>query len=294
MVTALFILFVVLFAMAVPIFVVLSLSTLGAFWMHSAIPLETIVQRLFAGLDKFALMAIPFFIVAANVMSAGGCPRRIIAVANVLVGPLPGGLAMATVVACMFFGAISGSSPARVVAMGGLLYPALIQGGYDKRFAIALIVASGHHRADIIPPSITMIVYGAVTGASVGALFVSGFGAGVAYGLGFMGYSYYYAKRHKIPSLPWPTVGRGAGDAGDAKWGLGMPILIIGGIYGGNLHADGGRRRGRGVRDRGGVVHLSGDRLPGILGRGGAVRRQHGAGDDPPGRSVRVRLHPHQ
>ena len=114
MVTTLFVLFVVLLAMAVPIFVVLSFSTLAAFWMHSSIPLETIVQRLFAGLDKFALMAIPFFIVAANVMSAGGMSRRIIAVANVLVGPLPGGLAMATVVACMFFGAISGSSPATV------------------------------------------------------------------------------------------------------------------------------------------------------------------------------------
>ena len=232
MVTSLFILFVALLAMAVPIFVVLSFSTLAAFWMHSPIPLETIVQRLFAGLDKFALMAIPFFIVAANVMSAGGMSRRIIAVANVLVGPLPGGLAMATVVACMFFGAISGSSPATVVAMGSLLYPALVQGGYDKRFAIALVVASGSI-ALIIPPSITMIVYGAVTGASVGALFVSGFGAGAAYGLGFIGYCYYYAKRHKIPSLPWPTWAEVRATLGDAKWGLGMPILIIGGIYGG-------------------------------------------------------------
>ena len=232
MVMSLFILFVVLLAMAVPIFVVLSFSTLAAFWMHSLIPLETIVQRLFAGLDKFALMAIPFFIVAANVMSAGGMSRRIIAVANVLVGPLPGGLAMATVVACMFFGAISGSSPATVVAMGSLLYPALVQGGYDKSFAIALVVASGSI-ALIIPPSITMIVYGAVTGASVGALFVSGFGAGVAYGLGFIGYCYYYAKRHKIPSLPWPTWAEVRATLGDAKWGLGMPILIIGGIYGG-------------------------------------------------------------
>ncbi|MEI8189286.1 MAG: TRAP transporter large permease [candidate division NC10 bacterium] len=232
MVTTLFVLFVVLLAMAVPIFVVLSFSTLAAFWMHSSIPLETIVQRLFAGLDKFALMAIPFCIVAANVLSAGGMSLRIIAVANVLVGPLPGGLAMATVVACMFFGAISGSSPATVVAMGGLLYPALVQGGYDKRFAIALVVASGSI-ALIIPPSITMIVYGAVTGTSVGALFVSGFGAGAAYGLGFMGYSYYYAKRNKIPSIPRPPWAQVRATLGDAKWGLGMPILIIGGIYGG-------------------------------------------------------------
>jgi C4-dicarboxylate transporter DctM subunit len=232
MVTTLFLLFVALLAMAVPIFVVLSFSTLAAFWIHSPIPLETIVQRLFAGLDRFALMAIPFFIVAANVMSAGGMSRRIIAVANVLVGPLPGGLAMATVVACMFFGAISGSSPATVVAMGGLLYPALVQGGYDKRFAIALVVASGSI-ALIIPPSITMIVYGAVTGTSVGALFVSGFGAGAVYGLGFMGYSYYYAKRNKIPSIPRPPWAQVRATLGDAKWGLGMPILIIGGIYGG-------------------------------------------------------------
>lgn len=232
MVTTLFILFVVLLALAVPIFVVLSLSTLAAFALHSAIPLQTIVQRLFAGLDKFALMAIPFFIVAANVMSAGGMSRRIIAVANVLVGPLPGGLAMATVVACMFFGAISGSSPATVVAMGSLLYPALVQAGYDRRFAIGLVVASGSI-ALIIPPSITMIVYGAVTGASVGALFVAGFGAGVTYGLGFMGYSYYYARRHKVPRLPRPSWAEIRATLNDAKWGLGMPILIIGGIYGG-------------------------------------------------------------
>lgn len=232
MVPTLFLLFVVLLALATPIFVVLSLSTLGAFWLHSPIPLQTIVQRLFAGLDKFALMAIPFFILAANIMSAGGMSRRIIAVANALVGPLPGGLAMATVAACMFFGAISGSSPATVVAMGGLLYPALVKAGYEQRFSIALIVASGSI-ALIIPPSITMIVYGAVTGASVGALFVSGFGAGMAYGLGFMGYSYLYAKWKKIPPLPRPPWREVRAILADAKWGLGMPILIIGGIYGG-------------------------------------------------------------
>jgi C4-dicarboxylate transporter DctM subunit len=231
-VATLFLLFAVLLALATPIFAGLSLSTLGAFWLHSPIPLETIVQRLFAGLDKFALMAIPFFILAANVMSAGGMSRRIIAVANALVGPLPGGLAMATVVACMFFGAISGSSPATVVAMGGLLYPALVQAGYEKQFAIALIVASGS-LAVVIPPSITMIVYGAVTGASVGALFVSGFGAGVAYGLGFIAYSYWYARRRKIPPLPRPSWAEVRAILVDAKWGLGMPIVIIGGIYGG-------------------------------------------------------------
>jgi C4-dicarboxylate transporter DctM subunit len=228
----LFLLFALLLALAAPIFVVLSLSTLTAFALHSAIPLQTIVQRLFAGLDKFALMAIPFFILAANVMSAGGMSRRIIAVANVLVGPLPGGLAMATVVACMFFGAISGSAPATVVAMGGLLYPALVKAGYDRGFAIGLIVASGSI-ALIIPPSITMIVYGAVTGASVGALFVSGFGAGVVYGLGFMVYSYVHARRHNIPPLPRPSGAEIRATLADAKWGLGMPILIIGGIYGG-------------------------------------------------------------
>jgi len=232
MVATLFLLFTVLLALSVPIFVVLSLSTLGAFALHSAIPLQTIVQRLFAGLDKFALMAIPFFILAANVMSAGGMSRRIITVANVLVGPLRGGLAMATVLACMFFGAISGSSPATVVAMGSLLYPALVEAGYERRFAIALVVASGSI-ALIIPPSITMIVYGAVTGASVGALFVSGFGAGVVYGLGFMVYSYFYARRKQIPVIPRPTWAEIRAAFADAKWGLGMPLIIVGGIYGG-------------------------------------------------------------
>jgi C4-dicarboxylate transporter DctM subunit len=132
----------------------------------------------------------------------------------------------------MFFGAISGSSPATVVAMGGLLYPALVKAGYGRGFSIGLIVASGSI-ALIIPPSITMIVYGAVTGASVGALFVSGFGAGAVYGLGFMAYSYVYARRHEIPPLPRPSGAEIRATLADAKWGLGMPILIIGGIYGG-------------------------------------------------------------
>jgi len=232
MVATLFLLFTLLLALSVPIFIVLSLSTLGAFVLHSAIPLETVVQRLFAGLDKFALMAIPFFILAANVMSVGGMSRRIIAVANVLVGWLPGGLAMASVLACLFFGAISGSSPATVVAMGGLLYPALVQAGYGRRFAIALVVASGSI-ALIIPPSITMIVYGAVTGASVGALFVAGFGAGATYGLGFMAYGYFYARRNRIPVRARPSLKEVRAVLADAKWGLGMPAIIIGGIYGG-------------------------------------------------------------
>ena len=232
MVATLFLLFTLLLALSVPIFIVLSLSTLGAFVLHSAIPLETVVQRLFAGLDKFALMAIPFFILAANVMSVGGMSRRIIAVANVLVGWLPGGLAMASVLACLFFGAISGSSPATVVAMGSLLYPALVQAGYGRRFAIALVVASGSI-ALIIPPSITMIVYGAVTGASVGALFVAGFGAGATYGLGFMAYGYFYARRNRIPVRARPSLKEVRAVLADAKWGLGMPAIIIGGIYGG-------------------------------------------------------------
>lgn len=220
-------------ALCVPIFVALSACVLLVFIFFTGIPLETVVMRMFAGLDKFSLMSIPFFILAANVMSEGGISQRIINLANAMVGSFRGGLSMTTVVACMFFGAISGSSPATVVAIGALLFPALIKQGYSREFSTSLITASGS-LGIVIPPSINMIVYGAITGVSVGALFMSGFGAGIVYGLGFMAFGYRYARKHpEILLQTKPSTKELMVVIKDSAWGMGVPVIILGGIYGG-------------------------------------------------------------
>ncbi len=222
-----------LLALSIPIFVALSGAVLAVFVLFSDVPLETVVMRMFAGIDKFALMSIPFFVLAANLMSVGGISRRIINLANALVGSFHGGLAIATVLASMFFGAISGSSPATVVAIGGLLFPAMLKEGYPKTFATGLITSSGS-LGIIIPPSVNMIVYGAITGVSVGALFVSGFGAGVVFGGSLMLYAYLYARRTPgIARSPKAEGGAIMQSVLDSAWGLGVPVIIIGGIYGG-------------------------------------------------------------
>ena len=177
MITVLFIALVVLMVFGVPIFISLAGSTTLAFACFSNMDLVVVIQRMIAGLNKFSLISIPFFILAANIMGEGGISKRIIGLAKAFVGHSVGGLGIVAVVASMFFGAISGSSPATVVAIGALLYPALKEMKYDDEYATGVITASGS-LGIIIPPSVTMIVYGTVTGASVGALFIAGFGAG--------------------------------------------------------------------------------------------------------------------
>ena len=215
-----------------PIFVVLSAAVGFVMWLEGGMPLAIVAERLFAGLDRFSLMSIPFFILTGNLMNAGGLSRRLIHLANLLVGRVTGGLGITAVCSSMFFGAISGSSPATVVAVGSILYPSLIKGGYGSPFSIGVIVASGS-LGIIIPPSIVMIVYAAVTGVSVGALFIAGVGAGIVYGLCFILYSVYYAWRHDVPRgevPPWHSIWSAIKDA---SWGLGVPVLVLGGIYAG-------------------------------------------------------------
>lgn len=196
------------------------------------IPIEVLGQQMFNSLDKFALMAIPFFILAANVMGKGGLAKRILDVANVIAGKYYGGTAIATVLACMFFGALCGSSPATVVAIGALVYPALLEAGYDKKFSMGLVTSSASI-AILIPPSITMIVYGSVTGASVGALFMGGVGPGVLMGLLIMVYAYFYARKHDIRIKTEYTREEKKKIFLESTWAMGVPVIIIGGIYGG-------------------------------------------------------------
>lgn len=232
MITFLFVILFVLLFLSSPVFVALSLSALMAFLVYSDANLMLICQRLVGGIDKFSLMSVPFFILGANVMKAGGIATRILNWAYTLVGGVKGGLAMSTEVACMFFGAVSGSSPATVVAIGGMMYPALIEKKYDGGFSVGLITASGSV-ALLIPPSISAIIYGAVTGASVGALFMAGMGAGILYGCFYLAYIYWFCHKTKIPVAQKSTWREKWTATKEASWALGIPVIIMGGIYAG-------------------------------------------------------------
>lgn len=233
MITVLFIALAVFMVCGVPIFIALSGSTTLAFACFSNIDLVVIIQRMIAGLNKFSLMSIPFFILAANLMGEGGISKRIINLAKALFGHSIGGLGIVTVVSSMFFGAISGSSPATVVAIGALLFPALKEMNYPDEYSTGVITASGS-LGIIIPPSVTMIVYGTVTGASVGALFMAGFGAGLVYGLTYIVYTVFFCKRHtEIIRLPKTSAKEKRIAVKESLWAMGVPIIILGGIYSG-------------------------------------------------------------
>ena len=171
-------------ALTLPMFVVLTGTAFVVFAATTTIPLSILPQRLFAGLESFPLMAIPYFILAANIMSRGGLSARLISFIQSLVGHLTGGLAITVVATCALFGAITGSSASTIVAIGGILYPAMLRAGYPQHFALGVITGSAL-LGMIIPPSNAMIVYGAVAGASIGALFMSGIGAGAVFSISF-------------------------------------------------------------------------------------------------------------
>ncbi|MBO5493290.1 MAG: TRAP transporter large permease [Pyramidobacter sp.] len=215
---------------SVPIFVALALAVLASMMMFTQLDPMVLAQRMFGGLDKFSLMSMPFFIFAANLMDTGGLSRRILKWTRSLVGARKGGLAYTTQVTCMVFGALCGSSPATVVAMGRVLYPELIESGYPEGFSAGLITSSGSV-ALIIPPSLTLIMYAAATGVSVGALFMSGISAGIVYGLATVVYIWFFSHRHEVKvSTPstWAEIGRNTLEAG---WSLLVPVIILGGIY---------------------------------------------------------------
>ncbi|MGN8647203.1 TRAP transporter large permease [Gracilibacillus sp. HCP3S3_G5_1] len=227
-----FVLLLVLVFTGMPMFIAIAGSVIVMLLFVNGIPAETVVQRMFSGLNQFPLMAIPLFILAANIMGKGGISRRVIALTNALIGKVPGGMSVSVVLACLFFGAISGSSPATVVAIGSMMLPAMIKKNYPASFAAGLI-GSTSSLGIIIPPSITMIVYGAVTGTSVGELFIAGLSAGIVFALVFVIYCIAYGKKHHLVSEePW-SIREVLHRTKDALWGLGIPIIIIGGIYGG-------------------------------------------------------------
>jgi len=217
----------------VPIGISICLATIVTLFLTSSIPLTMITQNAFAALDSFPLLAIPFFILAGSLMSSGGISKRLVALAESMVGAVYGGLGMVTVIACMFFAAISGSAVATVSAIGMFMIPAMREKQYTKGFSAALTAASGAIGV-LIPPSIPFVIYGVVSGASVGKMFIAGIVPGVMVGLGFMGISYFIAKKRGFPVVKGEMAARGFWrNLKDSFWALMIPAIILGGIYGG-------------------------------------------------------------
>jgi len=230
------VLFVVLFLLLLstaPISVALGLTAFLYFFYYTTLPLTQTTDTLFNSLNTFTLMAIPFFVYAANIMTHGGISRRLTEAANAAVGRFPGGLALTAVISCMFFAAISGSSPATVVAVGTLLIPAMIEAGYGRMFSTGIVATSGS-LGILIPPSIPLIVYGIATETSIGDLFIAGFGPGLLAGFLLIGLVIFTAWRRGLRGQEIPlTRAQRIKAFRDAFLGLLLPIFVLGGIYGG-------------------------------------------------------------
>lgn len=230
--TLLIVCFFVLLLLSMPISLLLAATTAIYLLFISNTPVTSLIQQLFNGLDNFVLLGVPFFILAGNIMAEGAISNRLVGVMKLLVGRYTGGLAMAAVLACMFFAAISGSSPATVIAIGSIMMPALIKEGYGERFSIGLLTSSGS-LGILIPPSIPMILYALVMNVSVAEMFMAGFLPGLFIGCSLMGYSYFMSRKHAWRSEMRYTFKEGMKIVKDGLWALFLPILILGGIYGG-------------------------------------------------------------
>ncbi|MBN9049589.1 MAG: TRAP transporter large permease subunit [Rhizobiales bacterium] len=215
-----------------PIFLALTSTLLVYLGFATDIPLTILPQRMFAGIDNFTLTAIPFFNLAAEIMRAGRLADRLIGLARVCTGFLPGGLGIAAVLACMMFACISGSSPATVIAVGSVLFPALVAAGYSPAFAVGLLTTTGS-LGILIPPSVTFIIYGVATGSSVGALFAAGVVPGLLVGAMFMVYCVIYARRNNVKADPIPNLASIVTALRESFWVLLLPVVVLGGIYGG-------------------------------------------------------------
>ena len=194
--------------------------------------LDTMIQQILGGIRPASLIAVPMFIFAADIMTRGQSANRLIDLVMCFVGHLKGGLAVSTAAACTLFGAVSGSTQATVVAVGGPLRPRMLKAGYKDSFVLALIV-NASDIAFLIPPSIGMIIYGVVSGTSISELFIAGIGPGLLILLLFSIYSYLYAVRHNVPVEAKATWRERGAAIRRALWPLGFPVIIVGGIYGG-------------------------------------------------------------
>ncbi len=227
------IIFILLFALmltGMPISISLGLTVLTFLFAMTDVPIESVALKLFTGIEKFEIMAIPFFILAGNFLTHGGVARRMIMFATSMVGHFHGGLALAGVMACALFAAVSGSSPATVVAIGSIILPAMVRQGYPKKFGAGIITTSGA-LGILIPPSIVMVMYSVSTNTSVGALFMAGVIPGLVLAMMLGLTTWWLARKNNYPRLPRATWGARLRAFRESVWGLLLIVVVIGGIY---------------------------------------------------------------
>lgn len=220
------------FVITVPVAVSVGLASIVGINWDGRMTMLVLAQQMYASMDKYPLVAVPFFILAGNLMEAGGISERMVEFAKSVVGGMQGGLACSCVLTCMIFAAVAGSSVATTFAVGAILIPAMVKHGYSRPFAASLQATSAELGV-IIPPSIPLILFAVSTDTSVGELFIAGLGPGLLIGLALMVYVWFYAKRHNLGTLDglhrmplWPAFKQ-------AWLALLMPVIILGGIYGG-------------------------------------------------------------
>ncbi len=224
-------------ATTVPVFMALFFTgTVGLVYMIG-IDAQIVIEVLYRSMDKFALIVVLFFVLCGNIMTTGSIVEKLIKTANILVGFLPGGLAMAGVLACGFFGAISGSTVATVVAIGGFMIPALMKNGYDEQFSVG-IMTTAPILGVIIPPSISMILYAMVSNDQLEALFLTGFIPGMLIMLAMSLYAYFVCKKQGLKTMPKPSLHEALATIKESAWALCLPLLIFGGIYSGLFTAN--------------------------------------------------------
>ncbi|AOY76092.1 TRAP transporter large permease [Clostridium formicaceticum] len=216
----------------VPITWSLGLASMLSIAVNSRLPITVISQRLFTGSDSFSMLAIPAFILAGDIMSKGGLSKRLVNFANSLVGWIAGGVSLVSLVACTFFAAISGSSVATTAAIGGLMYPEMVDRGYPKDYSSA-VQAIGGTLGIVIPPSIVLVIYGNITGVSVADLLMAGIIPGIICGIALCVMAYFIAKKQNFPKEAKFVPKNLAVTFKDAIWALIMPVIILGGIYSG-------------------------------------------------------------
>jgi len=227
------IIFVLLFGLmltGMPISISLGLTVLTFLFTMTDVPIQSVALKLFTGIEKFEIMAIPFFILAGNFLTHGGVARRMINFATSMVGHWHGGLALAGVMACALFAAVSGSSPATVVAIGSIILPAMTRQGFPKKFGAGVITTSGA-LGILIPPSIVMVMYSVSTNTSVGKLFMAGVVPGLMLAILLGLTTWYLARKHNYPRLPKASWGERAAAFRKSGWGLFLIVIVMGGIY---------------------------------------------------------------
>ena len=227
-----FLLLLGLMISGMPISISLGLTVLSFLFFWTEVPIESVALKLFTGIEKFEIMAVPFFILAGNFLTHGGVAKRMIAFATSMVGHFPGGLGLSAVVACALFAAVSGSSPATVVAIGSILLPAMVKAGYPKKFG-AGVVASAGGLGILIPPSIAMVMYAVSTNSSIGALFMAGVVPGLVLAAMLMFTTWWIARKNDFPRAVRASWGERFKAFRESIWGLLLIIVVMGGIYSG-------------------------------------------------------------